>query len=73
MALAGLGLNIREFAAMAKVAPGTLTRLARGEKLQERTLVAIRQTFEEAGVDFIDPNGGGPGVRLKKSAVNESS
>jgi hypothetical protein len=27
---------------------------------------AIRQTFEAAGVEFIDENGGGPGVRLKK-------
>jgi hypothetical protein len=27
---------------------------------------AIRRVFEVAGVDFIDENGGGPGVRLKK-------
>jgi hypothetical protein len=27
----------------------------------------IRQTLEAAGVEFIDENGGGPGVRLKKS------
>jgi hypothetical protein len=26
----------------------------------------IRQTLESAGVEFIDQNGGGPGVRLKK-------
>jgi hypothetical protein len=29
---------------------------------------AIRRALEEAGVEFIDENGGGAGVRLKKSA-----
>ena len=32
----------------------------------EGTLVLIRQTLEAAGVAFIDENGGGPGVRLRK-------
>jgi DNA-binding XRE family transcriptional regulator len=27
---------------------------------------AIRRALENAGVDFIDENGGGPGVRLRK-------
>jgi transcriptional regulator with XRE-family HTH domain len=27
---------------------------------------AVRRTLEAAGVDFIDENGGGPGVRLRK-------
>ena len=27
---------------------------------------AIRRTLEAAGVEFIDENGGGPGVRLQK-------
>ena len=30
------------------------------------TLAAIRSALEKAGVDFIDGNGGGPGVRLRK-------
>lgn len=29
---------------------------------------SLRQTLESAGVEFIDENGGGPGVRLRKSA-----
>ena len=29
--------------------------------------LAIRRALEEAGVEFIDENGGGAGVRLKKS------
>jgi hypothetical protein len=30
--------------------------------------LAIRRALESAGVEFIDENGGGPGVRLRKSA-----
>ena len=28
---------------------------------------AVRRALEAAGVEFIDANGGGPGVRLRKS------
>jgi transcriptional regulator with XRE-family HTH domain len=31
------------------------------------TIDVIKRAFEEAGVEFIDENGGGPGVRLKKA------
>jgi hypothetical protein len=30
------------------------------------TLAVIRRAFETADVEFIDENGGGPGVRLRK-------
>jgi len=30
------------------------------------TVMALRKAFESAGVEFIDENGGGPGVRLRK-------
>jgi transcriptional regulator with XRE-family HTH domain len=30
------------------------------------TLDVIRRALEEAGIEFIDENGGGPGVRLRK-------
>ena len=30
------------------------------------TLIVLRLTFEKAGVEFIDENGGGPGLRLRK-------
>lgn len=32
------------------------------------TLAVIRQALESAGVEFIDENGGGAGVRLRKGA-----
>lgn len=31
------------------------------------TLDVIRRALERAGVEFIEPNGGGPGVRLRKA------
>jgi hypothetical protein len=29
--------------------------------------LAVRRALESAGVEFIDENGGGPGVRLRKT------
>ena len=55
---------MRDLAAQAKVSPDTVARLERGEALAPRTLAAIRTTLEAAGVEFIEENGGGPGVRL---------
>jgi transcriptional regulator with XRE-family HTH domain len=30
--------------------------------------IAVRRALETAGVEFIDENGGGPGVRLRKAS-----
>jgi transcriptional regulator with XRE-family HTH domain len=32
---------------------------------------AVRSALEKAGVEFIDANGGGPGVRLRKSLADD--
>jgi hypothetical protein len=32
------------------------------------TIESVKRAFEEAGIEFIDENGGGPGVRLRKPA-----
>jgi transcriptional regulator with XRE-family HTH domain len=66
MARAALGLGLRELAAAAKVSADTVARFERGEDLKERTIEALQRALETAGVEFIDENGGGPGVRLKK-------
>jgi hypothetical protein len=34
-------------------------------RLHQRTIIAIREALEAAGVEFINENGGRPGVRLK--------
>jgi hypothetical protein len=45
----------------------TLGRLEMEEGTpQRRTLAAIRAALEAAGVEFIEENGGGPGVRLRR-------
>ena len=65
MARAASGLGVRELAALAGVSPGTIQRLEAGEDLLPRTIAAVREALELAGVVFTDENGGGPGVRLK--------
>ncbi|MCP1214616.1 helix-turn-helix domain-containing protein [Acetobacter orientalis] len=68
MGRAALQLGVRELAAAANVSPTTITRLERGEPLYPRTVEAIRTVLETAGVEFIEENGGGAGVRLRKDA-----
>jgi hypothetical protein len=36
------------------------------------TLTLIRDVLNREGVEFIDENGGGPGVRLRKPAKDKS-
>ena len=33
---------------------------------RKATMIVVRRALETAGVEFIDENGGGPGVRLQK-------
>jgi transcriptional regulator with XRE-family HTH domain len=66
MARAALGWGVRELATEAKVAIDTVARFERGEELKERTVEALQMALENGGVEFIDENGGGPGVRLRK-------
>jgi hypothetical protein len=44
----------------------TVARFERGDGLKERTVEALQRALEEAGILFIDENGEGPGVRLRK-------
>jgi len=47
----------------------TLARVESGEGgSRQSTVAAIRAALEAAGVEFIEENGGGPGVRLRKAA-----
>ena len=51
-----------------------LTTIRRAELTEDETSMtaandlAVRRALEAAGVEFIDENGGGPGVRLRKPA-----
>ena len=66
LARTALGLGVRELAERAAVSTNTITRLEGGETLKPQTVSAIRTMLEAAGVIFIDENGEGPGVRLRK-------
>jgi transcriptional regulator with XRE-family HTH domain len=39
---------------------------AEAHEPRRATLDVIKRAFESAGIEFIDENGGGPGLRLKK-------
>jgi len=57
----------QDLASQAGVGIVTVRQLEAGVNEPRRsTLEVVRQAFERAGVEFIDENGGGPGVRLRK-------
>ena len=66
MARAALGWNAKELAQRVGVAGNTINRFENGSDTYGDTLRKIQRVFEEAGITFIDENGGGVGVRLKK-------
>jgi transcriptional regulator with XRE-family HTH domain len=66
MARAATGLGVRDLAVLAEVSPDTVARLERGANIRANTVAAIRAALESAGVEFLDENGGGAGVRLRK-------
>jgi DNA-binding XRE family transcriptional regulator len=67
MARAALRMTVKQLAEIAEVSPDTVVRLEDGQELKPRTVAAIRAALEAAGVIFVDENGEGPGVRLKKA------
>jgi len=64
-----LAWSQEDLAAAADVSIPTIKRLeAQDGPLggRDETGIKIRSTLEAAGIEFIDENGGGPGVRLRK-------
>lgn len=60
-----------ELAEQAGVGVVTIRQLeASSHKPRRATLDVIRRAFEEAGVDFIQGDGKGPGVRLRKPSAD---
>jgi predicted transcriptional regulator len=59
--------NQQDLARQASVGIVTVHQCESGVSQPRRaTLDVIRRAFESAGVEFIEENGGGPGVRLRK-------
>jgi transcriptional regulator with XRE-family HTH domain len=66
MARAALRMSVRDLAKLAEVSPTTVTRVEADQPSNATTLRALERALELAGIEFIDENGGGPGVRLRK-------
>ncbi len=59
----------RDLAAASSVSLPTVKRLEARPGIMAAhlsTTAALRKALEAAGIEFIDENGGGPGVRLRK-------
>ncbi len=63
-----LGLDQATLAELSLVHRNTIMGFESARKAPTRNnLLAIQAALERAGVEFIEENGGGPGVRLKKA------
>lgn len=61
-----LGLTQPKLAELASVSLSTVVDFERTRRqVSDQSREAIQRALEAAGVEFIDHNGGGPGVRVK--------
>jgi transcriptional regulator with XRE-family HTH domain len=68
MARAALAIGVRELAGLAGVSAMTVTRFENGHSQgYPDTHEKLRRALEAAGVIFVEENGEGPGVRLRKA------
>jgi len=64
-----LQMSQGRLAQIAEVGLSTIVDLELARRdVADKSTAAIRAALESAGVEFIDENGGGPGVRLRKKA-----
>jgi transcriptional regulator with XRE-family HTH domain len=67
MARAALNWTVRDLADATGLHRNTVTNLEIGRYAGDpQTLAVIEQVLLNAGIEFIDENGGGAGVRLRK-------
>ena len=67
MARAALNWTVRDLAAATGLHRNTITNIEVGRYVGDpETLAIIKRVLRRAGVEFIDENGGGAGVRLSK-------
>ena len=68
--------SAEDLARASAVGVTTIRRAELAEQKPSMTVandLAVRRALEENGVEFIDENGGGPGVRLRKHARSKQS
>jgi transcriptional regulator with XRE-family HTH domain len=74
MARAALDWTVRDLAKAAGLHRNTVTNLEIGRYAGDpETLATIEKVLAKAGIDFIDENGGGPGIRLRKPQRSKQS
>jgi len=72
MARAAVGWGVRELAKKAGVTANTVTRIENGADAKQSTMDRLQHALETAGIEFIQENGGGPGVRVRKRPQKKS-
>jgi transcriptional regulator with XRE-family HTH domain len=70
-----LGWSQTHLAERAKLSLPTVKRVEteRGPRVSEDARLALQRALELGGIEFIDENGGGPGVRLRKRQRSKKS
>jgi transcriptional regulator with XRE-family HTH domain len=73
MARAALNWTVRQLAEASGLHRNTITNIEVGRYAgDEKSLKVIQTVLSRAGVEFIDEDGGGPGVRLRKRQTKKS-
>jgi transcriptional regulator with XRE-family HTH domain len=73
MARAALNWTVRDLAEATGLHRNTITNIEIGRYAgDQKSLEMLESVLRKAGVEFIDENGGGPGVRLRKPARQKS-
>ena len=62
-----LDWSARELAQAANLGLSTVQRVEAGVAITAANMDALRRALEAAGIEFIPENGGGVGLRLRKS------
>jgi transcriptional regulator with XRE-family HTH domain len=70
MARAALRLTVREAARASGVSHDTVVRIEADQALKDSTVRKVRAALEAAGVIFLDDNGEGPGVKLRRKPAS---
>ncbi len=72
MARAALNWTVRDLAEATRLHRNTITNIETGKYAGDvATLAVIVSVLKRAGIEFIDENGGGPGVRLRKRPLKK--
>jgi DNA-binding transcriptional regulator YiaG len=68
-----LDMTQSQLAELAKLGLSTVVDFEKGRRrVSQAAVESIQSALQRAGVDFIEENGGGPGVRLRKRRQKKS-